>query len=187
MDFNAALLIIVAVYTCFVYLSSTRQIESFLQTIKTLQWKIAQVEKSTKGIESQSITPDTAELAKEFIQLKENIGTLQAEVDRLESLLEAYKAEDQEDKLCLIEGMKTMGEILGQDSLSADAEEDTGKDGKTEGARKKTVIEYVYHKPKMQNIKLGITNFFKIWHLISGVRSRIYLQGGSAPQFQPSP
>lgn len=124
MDLNTAMLIIVAVYTCFVYLSSARETESLLQTIKTLRGKIAQVEKSTKGTEPQSIAPDNAELAKEFIQLKENISTLQAEIDRLEILLEAYKAEDQEDKLCLIEGLKTMRKILGQDSLSVEAEED---------------------------------------------------------------
>jgi len=127
MDFNTAMLIIVAVYTCFVYLSSTRQTESLLQTIKTLQGKIAQVEKSTKGTAAQSVASDNAELAKEFIQLKENISTLQAEIDRLESLLEAYKAEDQEDKLCLIEGMKTMGKIFGQDSLVPEAEEESYK------------------------------------------------------------
>ncbi|PMD20596.1 hypothetical protein NA56DRAFT_704399 [Hyaloscypha hepaticicola] len=111
MDFNTAMLIIVAVYTCFAYLSSTRQAESL----------------STKGTEPQSIASDNAELAKEFIQLKENISTLQAEIDRLESLLEAYKAEDQEDKLCLIEGMKTMGKFLGQDSLSAEADGESYK------------------------------------------------------------
>lgn len=127
MDFNTAMLIIVAVYTCFAYLSSTRQAESLVQTIKTLQAKIAQVEKSTKGTEPQSVASDNAELAKEFIQLKENISTLQAEIDRLESLLAAYKAEDQEDKLCLIEGMKTMGKFLGQDSLSAEADGESYK------------------------------------------------------------
>jgi uncharacterized protein YlxW (UPF0749 family) len=149
MDFNSTMLIIVAVYTGFVYLSSTRQTESLLQCIKTLQEKMAQVEKSTKGTEPQPIASDNAELAKEFIQLEENISTLQAEIDRLESLLEAYKAEDQEDKLCLIEGMKTMGKILGQDSLSVEAEEDATEDGKSgEGVCKKKVIEYVCHKPR---------------------------------------
>jgi hypothetical protein len=89
-------------------------------------------------------------LAEEFMQLKENISTLQAEIDRLASLLEAYKTEDQEDKLCLIEGMKTMGRFLGQDSLSVEAEEDAPEDGQSgEGACKKKVIEYFWRKPKI--------------------------------------
>ena len=150
MDFNTVLFIILAFNTYFVYLSSTRQTESLLQTIKTLKGKIAQLEKSTKGTEPQSIAPGNAELAKEFIQLKENISTLQAEIDRLESLLEAYKTEDQEDKLCLIEGMKTMGRFLGQDSLSVEVEEDAMEDGQSgEGGCKKKLIEYFCRKPKI--------------------------------------
>ncbi len=120
MDFNTAMLIIVAVYTCFVYLSSTRQTESLLQTIKTLQGKIAQFEKSTKGTNPQSIAYDNAELEKEFIQLKKNISRLQAEIDRPENLLEAYKVEDQEEKMCLIEVMKKLRNILSQDGLSVE-------------------------------------------------------------------
>jgi DNA repair exonuclease SbcCD ATPase subunit len=150
MDFNTVLFIIFAVNTYFVYLSSTRQTESLLQTIKTLEGRIAQVEKLTKGTEPQSIALGNAELAEEFMQLKENISTLQAEIDRLASLLEAYKTEDQEDKLCLIEGMKTMGRFLGQDSLSVEAEEDAPEDGQSgEGACKKKVIEYFWRKPRI--------------------------------------
>jgi septal ring factor EnvC (AmiA/AmiB activator) len=150
MDFNTVFFIILAFNTYFVYLSSTRQTESLQQIIKALQGKIAQVEKSTKRAEPQSIALGNAELAKEFIQLKDNMSTLQAEIDRLESLLEAYKTEDQEDKLCLIEGMKAMGKFLGQDSLSVEAEEDAPEDGQNgEGACKKKVIEYFWRKPKI--------------------------------------
>jgi uncharacterized protein YlxW (UPF0749 family) len=121
MGFNTSLLIIVAFYTCYIYLSSTKQIENLQQNIKTLQEILAQLKKTSEEKGTCSIDCHNMELRAELSQLTEKISSLQAEVDLLENLLKAHKDEDQEDKLCLIEGMKRIGKFLGQDGVSVEA------------------------------------------------------------------
>jgi predicted nucleic acid-binding Zn-ribbon protein len=150
MDLNTGLLITVAFCTCYIYFSSTQQIENLQQDIKTLQEKLAQLEKTPGGKETCSVETHSTEL-KEFSQLKEKIDSLQADVEHLGNLLREHKEEDQEDKLCLIEVMKRIGKFLGQDGVSVEAAENatTERTGDTvpskveEGMKRSGVIRYM--------------------------------------------
>jgi chromosome segregation ATPase len=126
MGFKTVLLILLVVCICHTYQSTTQRTQRLKENVEALQEKFSLLEKAATGKGPCRVKTNDAELKTEFSQLNEKISSLRAEIERLENLLKAHKEEDQEDKLCLIEGMKRIGKLLGLDSgLSETGEETT--------------------------------------------------------------
>ncbi|KAE9369849.1 hypothetical protein N431DRAFT_511721 [Stipitochalara longipes BDJ] len=117
MGLTTGLWVFVVVYICHLYRSTAQQIELLEHSVKKLHDKLAHVEKDggcekTSSVEERDVEPKT-----EFSQLEGRITHLRTEVEGVENLVRTYKDEDQEEKLCLIEGMKRIGDFLGNERL----------------------------------------------------------------------
>jgi hypothetical protein len=76
------------------------------------------------------------ELKAEISQLKKKVAIHRAEVESLERLMREYKEEDQEEKICLIEGMKRIGGFLGFEHGAEEAVEEETAVGQENGCSK---------------------------------------------------
>lgn len=124
MGITTGLLIVVVFYVCHQYRSTVQQIELLEQNYEKLEERTTRLE-GDESDQSNLVGVRVAVVRVEIAKLKKRIAFDRAEVEGLERLVRAYKEEDQEDKLCLIEGMKKIGRFLGLD----DADEEVVEDG----------------------------------------------------------
>ena len=113
MGFTIALLIIVVFYVYQLYRSTAKQIELLEQNSEQLKSRITRLEKCEDSDQNSLGGGVDEEMKTELAKLKKKIAFHRAEVEGLEILVKAYKEEDQEDKLCLIEVMKKICRFLG--------------------------------------------------------------------------
>lgn len=117
LSLNTGVLIIVAAYICHLYRSSARQAQVLEQNVKSLRDKVDKLEKGETGKEICLAGMDGVGLKVDLSRLRRRMAHIEAEVGRVEKLIKAHKEEDQEHKLCMIEGIKKITGFLGHDQV----------------------------------------------------------------------
>jgi len=136
MGFTTGLLIVVVLYLCHLYRTMAQKGEVLEQNCEILKDKLAPFEKDGGSLRSKVTEGGDVELKAEISQLKKKVAIHRAEVEGLERLMREYKEEDQEEKLCLIEGMKRIGGFLGFEHGAEEAVEEETAVGQENGCSK---------------------------------------------------